>query len=97
MNLGWGLAVVPRLMDPPKGPVSKQKPRREQMQDDITCTYSQRNRRGAKGCFRRACLHGGVRKGVQFCALPCNDFFTLEQNTRYFLRSDKETRDRETL
>ena len=31
VNLGWSLAVVPRLMDPPKGPVSKQKPRREQM------------------------------------------------------------------
>ena len=31
VNLGWSLAVVPRLMDPPKGPVSKQKPRKEQM------------------------------------------------------------------
>lgn len=48
MNLGWGLAVVPRLMDPPEGPISKKEPRREQMQDHIVFTQSQGDRRGSE-------------------------------------------------
>lgn len=94
MNLGWGLAVVPGLMDPPKGPVSKQKPRREQMQDDITHTCSQGNRRGAEGCLRRACTVESERESNSVHYLDAMIFFTLQQNACYFLRSDKETRDR---
>lgn len=32
MNLGWSLAIVPRLMDPPKGPVSKEKPLEDEVE-----------------------------------------------------------------
>lgn len=85
MNLGWGLAVVPRLMDPPKGPVSKQKPRREQMQDDITRTCSQGNRQGAEGCFWKACMveSAGESNSVHYLAVIFF-FLTLEENARYF-------------
>lgn len=32
VNLGWSLAVMPKLFDPPKGPVSKKKPLEEEVE-----------------------------------------------------------------
>ena len=32
VNLGWSLAVMPKLIDPPKGPVSKRKPLEEEVE-----------------------------------------------------------------
>lgn len=86
MNLGWGLAVVPRLMDPPKGPVSKQKPRREQMQDDITRTCSQGNRQGAKRCFWKACMveSAGESNSVHYLAVIF--FFNFGRECTLFLK-----------
>lgn len=80
MNLGWGLAVIPRLMDPPKGPVSKQEPRREQIEDGVMCAQSRGTGEGQTDTESALeGLRGEVRKGVQFWAITLPWCFTLEQ------------------
>ena len=95
VNLGWGLAVVPRLMDPPKRPVPKKKPKREQKQDDMR-TQVQGYRRGAEehlGVLWRACKAESERQSHSV-ALLCHRFLPWNRRKHTcLLESDREVRD----
>lgn len=79
MNLDWSLAGVSRLMHPPKGPVSKQKPRRQDRRPYDIHTVLEESREQQESGGPAGCTQKGTDSSYYLTMT-----FTLKQSSTYF-------------